>query len=98
MPTLTQPGDVEIFEKADAVFVTEVTGKPEPSVEWFHGFTKLRHGKTASVETDMGRHTVHTVTMEGCKIEDTGTIRMVASNKAGQVEAESSLVVNGRRI
>ena len=85
---------MEIFEHADAMFVTRVTGKPEPSVDWYHGFSRLRPGKTVSLEQE--EDGVYRLTMMGCQIQDTGSIRVVATSKAGKAEAEASLVVNGR--
>jgi len=34
-PTLTPLTDVECAEKEDIVFETTVSGKPEPTVEWY---------------------------------------------------------------
>ena len=92
VPTLTEPGDIEIFENEDAIIRTTASGKPQPSVEWFQGFAKLRKSKQIDVRVDDNQHTLQ---LKECKLRDSGTITAVATNKAGTCTVESALLVKG---
>ena len=93
MPTLTNPGDKEIWETDDVTFVTHVTGKPKPDVEWFHGFSKLKPSDKVEIESDGD---TYRLILRECVLDDTGTVTVVASSKAGKLSAECSLLVKGK--
>ena len=93
-PTLTPPGDVEIYENEDAIFTTVAAGKPYPHVEWYHGYKKLKPTENILIEKDGDKHTI---IIKECYVEDSGTITAMASNKAGTCSAESALSVVGQR-
>ena len=89
---MSEPGDVDVWENEDAKLVTQVTGKPEPIVEWFHGFKKLAPSSDTAIMRD-GK--THSLLLKERQIEDSGTITVTATNKAGTCTAESKLTVQG---
>ena len=94
VPTLAEIGDKEIFENDNVLFETKATGKPEPLVEWFHGFNKLKPSKRTSIDQSGNAHSLY---LKECSLEQSGTVTAVASNKAGTCTVESSLLVKGRK-
>ena len=92
VPTLTEMGDNVIYEHEDVYFETNASGKPEPTVEWFHGFNKLRRGEGVQIEKSGD---LHSLLLKDCTTDQSGTVTAVASNKAGTCTVESSLLVKG---
>ena len=92
-PSITEPDEQEILENEDALFTTVVTGKPEPTVEWFHGFTKLRPSDTVIIDNVGDRYSLQ---LRNCQLEDTGSITVAAFNKAGSNSADTALIVKGK--
>ena len=91
-PTLTKPLNVEIMEKEDAMFETRAHGKPVPEVEWLRGSTPFEASNNVILEQDGD---THRLILKSCEVEQTGAIRVTATNKAGRVTHEPTLIVKG---
>ena len=91
-PSLSKPDNVEIMEKEDAVFETEAFGKPDPDVEWFSGSVPLHPSNYVILEQDGD---THRLILKTCEVEQTGAIRVTATNKAGELTQEAMLTVKG---
>ena len=92
-PTVQKLSDVTIMEQEDAVFETQVTGKPEPTVEWFSGTTKLEPSEKVIYEQEA---TKHKVTLKTCEVKHTGPISVKVTNEAGSATTKAKLTVKGR--
>ena len=91
-PTVKKLTDVTIMEQEDAVFETEVTGKPAPNVEWFTGTTKVEPSDKAVIEQDETRAKV---TFKTCEVKQTGPITVKVTNEAGTATVKAKLTVKG---
>ena len=91
-PTVQKLNDVTIMEQEDAVFETQVTGKPEPTVEWFSGTTKLEPSDKVIYEQEA---TKHKVTLKTCEVKQTGPISVKVTNEAGSAMTKAKLTVKG---
>jgi len=92
-PTVKKLADVTIMEQEDAVFETEVTGKPAPVVEWFAGPTKVETSDRVVIEQDDTRALL---TFKTCEVKQTGPISVKVTNEAGSATAKAKLTVKGR--
>jgi len=92
VPTLTEPQDVTVFEKESAVINIASTGKPPPTLEWFHGSSKLENTDNVEIRED---GTKHLLILKNLNLQDTGLIRVIATNSAGTCTVESVLTVKG---
>ena len=92
-PTVQKLSDVTIMEQEDAVFETQVTGKPEPNVEWFSGTTRLEPSDKVIYEQEA---TKHKVTLKTCEVKQTGPISVKVTNEAGSATTKAKLTVKGR--
>ena len=94
-PTLSPLRDVEIMEKQTATFETRADGIPKPEVEWFSGSVPLRPSNNVILEQDGD---THRLILKSCEVEQTGAIRVTATNKAGELTQEAMLTVKGWHI
>ena len=92
VPTLTKPASVVITEKEDAMFETRAHGIPDPYVEWSSGKVTLVPSDTVITERDGD---THRLILKSCEVEQTGAIRVTATNKAGELTQEAMLTVKG---
>ena len=91
-PTTTDPGDVEVYEDEDIKLTVEVTGKPEPDVVWYQGTKKLSSGPNMTILTLGSKHTLE---MRHVQLTDTGIIKVVVSNDAGNCDTKSKITIKG---
>ena len=89
---MTKPRNVDIMENEDAMFETSVHGIPKPEVEWFSGSVPLHPSNNVILEQDGD---THRLILKSCEVEQTGAIRVTATNKAGELTQEAMLTVNG---
>ena len=92
-PTLSKPDDVETLEKYDAVFEARALGIPYPKIQWYWGSTLL--SPSDRVELDRVGDT-HRLILRSCEVEQTGAIRVTATNKAGELSEKAMLTVKGQ--
>ncbi|XP_068082222.1 titin [Anabrus simplex] len=92
-PTLAPMRDVIVPEGSPAQFRTQVTGKPQPAIEW------LREGALIPQSADFqmiqeGNNVVLLITTT--YEEDSGIFTCRATNSAGQVETSAKLIVKSK--
>lgn len=83
---------IKINETESALFSVEVTGKPEPKVEW------LRNGQVIEINNDhfitkQEPNGLYTLLVKEAKLEDAGSISCKAMNKVGQAETKANFAV-----
>ena len=93
VPTLSEIGDKVIYEHENVSFETSCSGTPEPIVEWFRGFSKVKEASKIQVNEI---ENLHKLLLTNCLTEQSGTITVTASNKAGTCTVEASLTVKGK--
>ena len=94
-PTVKKLGDVTIMEQEDAVFETEVTGKPAPTVEWFTGTTKVEPSDKVIITQEDKKATI---TFKSCEVKQTGPVSVKVTNEAGTATAKAKLTVKGMQL
>lgn len=84
--------DVTVTESDEARFDVRVTGKPEPTVEWFKDDTKIKdEGRTILVDDE--EEDLFSLIIEDVKPEDSGVYKCVASNDVGETLSTAKLQV-----
>ena len=79
------PKDVSVVEGKDATFTVEVTGQPEPSLQWQ---VKTKGGQWVNVG---GASTGSTLVVKSVGLSDDGSqYRVVATNSSGQVTSQAA--------
>lgn len=91
-PSVTKPAAVDIVEMEDACLQTIVNGKPEPEVNWYLGHSLLYPTESIKFER---MDNVHTLTLKSCKQNMSGSVHIIATNKAGEASCETTLAVKG---
>jgi len=89
---MTDMSDVVIMEGEDALFETIVSGKPEPTIEWFNGMTQLIPSNRIFIGKDDSKHKLE---IKYCLIRESGVLSAKASNRGGTAITEATLVVKG---
>ena len=83
--------DQEIAEEGSATFEVQVTGKPEPEVEWIRNGSPVRRGRKYKVQEKL--HGVCCLTVLNASSSDDGEYRCVAKNREGTAMCEAKLLV-----
>ena len=92
-PTLSKPYSLEVMERENATFETRVLeGKPEPEIKWFCGSQRLVQSDKVELERD---DDTYRVTLRDCRLDQTGPIKVTATNKAGEYSQTATLTVKG---
>ena len=92
-PAASKPNDLQIKKGEDAKFISTITGKPKPEVEWSQGPVKYVTSPRVHTENTGNEHTL---VLRKCQPEDTGPITVTATNKAGQAMNTAKLTVIGK--
>ena len=87
---LLRPEPVELVEGETAKLLTKVCGTPRPRVLWYHKGQLLVSGARIRVSYD---GMMHYLELSRCREYDSGEVRIVARNPAGEVECLSSVKV-----
>ena len=81
-----------MVENEDVKLTVEVTGMPEPEVEWYLGSRKLSPDATTTmVKLDKK----HSLELRKVQIQDSGSIYIKAFNDAGEEKIEIGFIVSG---
>ena len=80
------------MEKNDAFFETTASGIPEPSVQWHCGSALLITSDRVLIERDGD---TYRLVLSNCGVDQTGPVRVTATNKAGKAVEEAYLHVKG---
>ena len=92
-PSLKQEGSAIVFH-------CEIEAAPEPSVTWFKGATQLQDtdrlkASVTKVNTGVNRYSLKLV-VDNVSPEDSGTYKVEAKNKLGQMSANINLNLQGQ--
>lgn len=85
---LLRPEPVELVEGDTAKLLTKVSGSPRPRVLWYHKGQLLVSGARIRVSYD---GMMHYLEVSKCREYDSGEVRIVARNPAGEAECLSSI-------
>uniref|UniRef100_A0A914KKC3 Ig-like domain-containing protein n=1 Tax=Meloidogyne incognita TaxID=6306 RepID=A0A914KKC3_MELIC len=83
---------VEVKEGETAKMSVEVTGKPEPEVQWNKDGWPVQVDNVHTIAKDEGKGR-HSLTVKDANIADAGTYTCKAVNKAGQAETQAKFGV-----
>ena len=73
------------------LFEACATGKPEPTVEWFYGKTKLVASERIIMQKDGDKYTLQ---IKKAVIKEAGLYSVKATNDQGTLSADAKLKVN----
>lgn len=83
----------QVSEGEPAQFDVRVSGNPEPNVAWFRGTQAIKNEGRFTVKTGEGDEQ-HSLTIDETTLDDAGTYKCVASNKAGKATCRGELDVS----
>lgn len=84
--------DQETEEESSVSFEVQVSGKPEPEVEWLRNGSPIRRSRKYKVQEKLNG--VYSLTIVNVTSSDDGGYRCVAKNTEGTAMCEAKLVVN----
>lgn len=85
---------MEVKEGELATFQCEIIGEPLPNVKWYKDDSEISNDN-ASI-TNEG--SVHILRIKNCRISDSGTYTVSATNSSGTQSCGASLFVQGMRV
>ncbi|RUS90390.1 hypothetical protein EGW08_001885 [Elysia chlorotica] len=99
-PVFTRPlNHREVREGRPVKFECEVKGIPQPEVSWFLKDQPIETGVHFTLEQRKGLtgDVVHSLSIDVTQVEDAGTVKAVATNKAGEATSEARLDVDEKK-
>ena len=96
MPLIKEPlKNLEANEGEVVRFDVRIAGDPEPMVEWFKNGHHLEdEGRFVIIDdVDDNDKALFSLVIEDCKVEDSGSYKVVAMSEAGTANSECDLVV-----
>ena len=81
---------VEVNAGEDARFDAAVTGTPKPDVSWFFDGKLVENQERIELVEEEDNVSI---VLKNCQVEDTGDVKCIASNCAGEVSSETRLNV-----
>ena len=88
--------DITITEKQALKLHVEVDGSPEPDIEWLKDGNPLKKKKSSSVKYVFHKEgNNHSLSVANVSLEDQGIYSITAKNQAGEIQCQSSVVVQG---
>jgi titin len=79
-------------EGQSARFEIEVSGSPEPIVEWYKDGNLVRDSPDTRIKSSFG---VHTLIIPEVFPEDTGIYKAIVKNPSGSMESKCELIIEG---
>ncbi len=89
---IKKPENVECMEFDDVRFETTISGKPEPTVEWYRGDVKYEPSENVIYEKTGN---VYALVLKKVRQEEAGMITVKALNELGDMAASARLKVTG---
>lgn len=90
-PQILEPlYDITINEGETAVLSTQISGEPQPTVEWHKNSKKI-----TDVKTVVTKDGVHSLTIDKPTTRDSAKYTVIASNKLGTAQTTCFLAVEG---
>ena len=87
-PTIDEfPEDTTAVEGEGVVFKVVVSGKPVPTITWFHDDTEISNNYSQEILDD------GSLNLPSAEVKQTGVYRMVARNSVGSVEQQVKLTI-----
>ena len=83
--------DQETVEESSVTFEVQVSGKPEPEVEWLRNGSRVRRSRKYKVQEKLNG--VYSLTIADVTSPDDGEYRCVVKNTEGTAMSEAKLVV-----
>jgi hypothetical protein len=88
--------DVNATEGDNARFEVKVSGYPSPKVQWYHRKNEIKSdGRFVITKSDTEQ--TYTLNIKDVNVNDAGFYKCVASNDAGDTEAQSKLVIEEKK-
>ena len=84
--------DQETTEEGSVTFNVQVSGKPEPEVEWLRNGSPVKRSRKYKIQEKLNG--VCSLTIGNVTSADGGQYRCVAKNTQGSVISEAKLTVN----
>lgn len=90
-PQILEPlYDIIINEGETAILSTQISGEPQPTIEW-----RKNDKKISNIKTIVSKDGVHTLQIDKPTPRDSAKYTVIASNQLGSVQTTCSLTVEG---
>lgn len=90
-PQILEPlYDITINEGESAMLITQISGEPQPTVEWFKNSKKI-----CDIKSAIAKDGVHSLTINKPTTKDSAKYTVIATNKLGTAQTTCFLAVEG---